>query len=59
MEAAIDTLGAAQLETIPKFPYLVAAYGAFFVILLIYVITLQRRERDIARRVEALERRLD
>jgi hypothetical protein len=44
----------ATLETIPKFPFLVAAYGAFFVIMFIYIVTLHIRSRNMERELEAL-----
>lgn len=59
MEAAgADTVMAAvQLETVPKFPFLVGAYIVFFVILFIYLITIHARQRRLERDIEALERR--
>lgn len=59
MEPAFaDTvMTAADVERIPKFPFLVAAYVAFFLIIFVYVVTLHTRQRRLAREVEALQRR--
>lgn len=59
MEPAFaDTaMTAAEVARIPKFPFLVAAYVAFFVILFVYVVTLHVRQKRLARDVEALQRR--
>lgn len=61
MEAAFaDTMmAAAELETIPKFPFLVAAYVAFFLVIFIYVMTIHTRQKRLARDVEALQRRTE
>ena len=58
MEPAFaDTMAAVQLETVPKFPFLVAAYITFFVIIFVYVLTLHTRQRRLEREIDALERR--
>jgi CcmD family protein len=60
MNAAVsDTAGRAiELATVPKFPFLVAAYVAFFSILFVYVLTLRARQKRVDERLEALEKRL-
>lgn len=59
MNAAVDSLVAdATLATIPKFPYLVAAYIAFFVILFAYIVSIHVRQRRLERDIRSIERRV-
>ena len=58
--AAADTVAAATgLVTIPKFPFLVAAYAVVFAVLFLYLVSLHVRQRQLDREVAALERRLN
>jgi CcmD family protein len=62
MDAPSDTTifeAAGELATIPKFPYLLAAYGTVFVVLFIYLVTIHLRQQRIDREIRALERRLE
>ena len=55
----VDSLVAAPaLETIPKFPYLVAAYIAFFLILFGYLVSIHVRQQKLEREIRTLEKRL-
>jgi CcmD family protein len=57
MTAVSDTMRAAQLATVPKFPFLLAAYAAFFLILFVYVLTIRARQKQVEERLRALEKR--
>ena len=57
MEAATEAAqatGEVVLETIPKFPFLVGAYSAFFLILFVYIVTLHRRAQRMERELKTL-----
>jgi CcmD family protein len=57
--AVSDTASRAiELATVPKFPFLVAAYVAFFAILFAYVLMLRARQRQVDERLKALEKRV-
>lgn len=62
MNAAPDTTAfqaAAEMATIPKFPFLLAAYGTVFAILFVYLVTIHVRQQRLDRELRALERRLE
>jgi len=62
MNAPADTTAfeaAIELATIPKYPYLLAAYGAVFVILFVYLVTIHVRQQRLDRELRAIGRRLD
>jgi CcmD family protein len=49
---------AAGVNTIPKFPYLLAAYGVIFLLIFIYLVTINVRQSKLEREISALERRI-
>jgi len=60
LETAIDTTAAAaQVATIPKFPFLFWAYVVIFVVIFVYLVTIHVRQRRLNREIAALSRRIE
>ena len=61
MDAAVAlaaSTAAVGMTTIPKFPYLLAAYGVIFLLIFAYLVTIHVRQRRLDREISALGRRI-